>query len=196
MSVRTKHVSEIVAAIQTLVSDLDRPPLVAVTGFGGAGKSTLAARLCDDLPDAAVVPGDEFMRTRPPVGRSDDWADLDRDRLLRQVVEPGQTGAPVRYQVYDPEHQAPGPWLSVDGAGVIIVEGLALLHPDLADRYDLTVWVDVDLDIATEQGMWRDRHVFGNPQVELWEEVWKPNDAGFHHRYRPDLVADLLFTPR
>jgi len=37
--------------------------------------------------------------------------------------------------------------------------------------------------------------VFNNPQVELWDRVWKPNDAEFFRRYRPDQVADVMYAP-
>jgi hypothetical protein len=55
------------------------------------------------------------------------------------------------------------------------------------------VWVDVDLQTATRQGMRRDEHVWHNPQTELWLEVWEPNDADFYARFRPDRLADVLY---
>jgi hypothetical protein len=73
------------------------------------------------------------------------------------------------------------------------VEGCGLYVPQLADLFDLRVWIDVDLDTATGRGMWRDQHVHHNPQAELWRDVWVPNDADFFARFRPDLAADVLF---
>ncbi len=171
-----------------------RPPIVGVSGFGGAGKSTLAARLQEQLSGSVVIPGDEFLSERPPAGRSADWSAVDRDRLRRQVLDPAREGARVRYQVWDPADRAPGPWVELDQPTAIIVEGLGLYVPELIDLFDLAVWIDVDLDTATERGRWRDEHVYGNPQTDLWLDVWKPNDAEFFRRFRPDQAADVLYS--
>ena len=172
-----------------------RAPVIGVSGFGGAGKSTLAAALRQHLSGSAVVPGDDFLSAHPPTERSDTWSAVDRGRLRCQVLEPARRGAAHRYQVWDWDTRAPGPWVSLTGASAIIVEGLGLYVPELVELFDVRVWVDVDLESATAQGMWRDEHEYGNPQTELWTDVWKPNDADFFHRYRPDLAAHLLFKP-
>ena len=172
-----------------------RPPVVGVSGFGGAGKSTLAAKVAGHLAGAAVVPGDEFLRSRPPTERSDDWGDVDRVLLAEDVLAPLRAGRTASYRVYDPVRRGPGPRVSLVGATAVIVEGLGLFVPELVDLFDLRIWVDVDLDSATAQGMWRDEHEYGNPQTELWTRVWRPNDADFFTRFRPDRAADLLYRP-
>ncbi len=172
-----------------------RPPVIGISGFGGAGKSTLASQLQQQLPGSVVVPGDEFLLAHPPAERSDDWGDVDRDRLSRQVLEPAHEGMSVKYQVWDWDARAPGPWVAIDSATAIIVEGLALYVPELVSLFDLRVWIDIDLDSATAQGMWRDEHEYGNAQAALWVEVWKPNDADFFRKFRPDTAADILFKP-
>ena len=172
-----------------------RPPVVGISGFGGSGKSTLAAELAEHLPGSAVVPGDEFLRSRPPIERSEHWTSVDRDRLAGQVLEPARRGVPEAYQVWDHDAGAPGPWVSLAGATAVIVEGLGLYVPALVRLFDLRVWVDVDLDTATARGMWRDEHEYGNAQADLWTGVWRPNDADFFERYRPDRVAHILYSP-
>ncbi|MGZ4598833.1 MAG: uridine kinase family protein [Oryzihumus sp.] len=171
-----------------------RAPVVGVSGFGGSGKSTLAAALHQHLPGSTVVPGDEFLRSRPPTARSQDWGSVDRDRLADQVLEPARRGAAQAYQVWDHDTGAPGPWVSLAGATAVIVEGLGLYVPALAGLFDLRVWVDVDLDTATARGMWRDEHEYGNAQADLWTGVWRPNDADFFERYRPDRAAHILYA--
>lgn len=166
----TDDVSAITAAVRSLDVPSSRPTVIGVSGFGGSGKSTLAAALAQALPDTRVIAGDEFLLERPPSHRSDNWDVVDRGRLRAVVLE-------------------------TSDAGILVVEGLGLFGPDLVDLFDLMVWLDVDLETSTAQGMWRDEHVHGNPQTELWVEVWKPNDEDFFRIHRPDLVADLLYRP-
>ena len=64
MSTPTTY-DDLLARVRTLSTTGDRIPVVAITGHGGAGKSTLAARLAADLgldPDQ-VVATDEFYAT-------------------------------------------------------------------------------------------------------------------------------------
>jgi uridine kinase len=185
----------VVRAVRELSLGGSRPPVIGISGFGGSGKSTLAGLVRAGLPGSAVVPADEFLRTRPPADRSPDWAAVDRDRLRRQVLAPVHAGEPAAYQVWDPAVGAPGPWVSLAGAAAVVVEGLGLFVPDLLELFDVRVWLDVDLDTATARGRWRDEHVYGNPQTELWLDVWKPNDADFHRRFRPDETATIRYLP-
>lgn len=188
-----------IESIARAVCGLDLPgaraPVVGISGFGGAGKSTLAGLLQQQLAGAAVVPGDEFLRTRPPVERSDDWNAVDRDRLVREVLGPARLDGAACYQVLDPTSGALGPWVSIDHPTAFIVEGLGLYVPELVGLFDLRIWIDLDLDTSTRQGMWRDEHEYGNAQTDLWTDVWKPNDLAFFHTFRPDRSADILFTP-
>jgi uridine kinase len=191
-----ERLTDVAAAAALIRSRVETSrPVVGISGFGGAGKSTLADALAAVIPGAGVVPGDEFMIARPCATRSDDWSCIDRPRLQSQVLGPAQRGEVVRFQVFDWESQALGPWVSLDGATAVIVEGLGLFHPELVSFFDLRVWVDVDLATATAQGLWRDTHVWNNPERELWEDVWEPNDADFFRRFRPDRAADVLYSP-
>lgn len=185
----------VLAALHALPRVAPRPVVVGISGFGGAGKSTVAAALAALLPDVVVVPADEFLLARPPTTRSNDWSDVDRERLDGQVLAPARRGEAVLYQEWDSAAGAPGPWVEVGRPAVLVVEGIGLFVPDLADRFDLRVWLDVDLADAAAQGLWRDTHVYGNPQEHLWREVWVPNDAAFMAAFRPDLSADLRLTP-
>ena len=60
--------------------------LVAVDGYGGAGKSTFAARLAAALGGAAVVHTDDFATGEPGV----EWW----PRLEREVIVPLSAGEP------------------------------------------------------------------------------------------------------
>ena len=173
-----------------------RPVVIGVSGFGGAGKSMLAGQLAVTDPRLG---GRARGRVPAAPGRRPDVAttgrDVDRLRLVDQVLGPARQGEAASYQVLDPETMELGPWVSLADAEVVVVEGLGLFTPELVDLFDLRVWIDVDLAAATRQGMWRDEHEYGNAQTALWLEVWQPNDADFFARFRPDLAADVRYRP-
>lgn len=191
---RTSSLGLLVRRVEHAAAQLDRAPVVGISGFGGAGKSTLAQALRDRLHGSVVVPGDEFLRDRPSTERSTDWSGVDRGRLLEQVIRPVRRGLPARYQTYNARSDALDTWSEASGS-TVIVEGLSLFHPDLAEQFDVRIWIDVDLDTATAQGKWRDENVWHNPQTELWDNVWKPNDRDFFDTFRPDLTADITYVP-
>ena len=193
-----KHRVNDVAELAALVTDLaapsvPRPTVVAISGFAGAGKSTLARQVRERLGDAAVVSADSFIRDGLR-DRSSDWHTFDRARLRAQVLEPASRGDPIRYQAYDWERDTLGEWREVGPSRYLIVEGISILHPDLLAYYDLSVWIDCPIEVAAERGRQRDRDVFKADHDREWAEVWTPNEREFLARYRPDEAADVLFA--
>ena len=74
-----------------------RASLVAIDGFGGAGKSVLACGLRRVVADARIVEADDFWRPSPErPGRerviAEPGCDYDHARLAREVLEPLSAG--------------------------------------------------------------------------------------------------------
>jgi Uridine kinase len=177
-----------------------RPALVVgVSGFGGAGKSTLARRLAACVPEgsAVVIPADDFWVPERD-GRSSDWASYDWPRLRAQVLLPARAGHPVRYQPRDPREAPEGDgWREVpDSCRCLIVEGVGLFQPDLLPLFDLRVWVDCPLAVAAARGIRRDREEYGMDTEADWRDRWVPNDREFFERFQPNLSADLVVLTR
>jgi type I pantothenate kinase len=131
-----------------------RPYLVAVTGGVAAGKSTVAEALRGVLADQssiALVSTDAFLfpnselDRRGVAGRKGfpETFDLERlARFLRDVRAGTEARAPVyshiTYDIVASEEQV------VRQPDVLIVEGLPLLQPEVADSFDLSIYVDAD----------------------------------------------------
>jgi hypothetical protein len=168
--------------------------VVGVSGFGGAGKSTLARRLVDAVPGSARMRGDDFIDPSLAGDRSSDWSAVERRRLRSEVVDPFRAGLPGTFRRYDWVTAALRPPEPLPAAEVLVVDAVGLFHPDLDAALDLRVWVDVGLDIATGRGKARDRRA-GTDHDRLWDEVWTPNERDFAERFHPREAADVLYAP-
>ena len=169
--------------------------VVGISGFGGSGKSTLARRLVDTVPRSVRIRGDDFIAPALARERSADWAAIERMRLRRTVLEPFLSWHPGRFRRYDWGSGVLGPEEPIPEAEVLIVDAVGLFHPDLDGVIDLAVWVDVDLETATERGKQRDR-MNGDDNERVWDDVWVPNERDFAARFAPRDRADIRYQPR
>lgn len=181
---------ELKLAVQKLELE-GRPALIALSGYSGSGKSTVARTLKAELPDTEVIESDVFWI--PEDNRlSEDWSSIDRSRLMSEVLLPARLGQPVVYTPFDWENVRLGEPVTVSRCRRMIVEGIGILHPDLEGLFDLKVWIDAPFELAMGSGMRRDREEYGLENEAEWRDVWIPNERAYFGRYRPDLMADLI----
>jgi len=150
------------SAAEQLLAAIDARPgawLVAVAGIPGSGKTTICEQVRELRPRAMVVPMDGYHIPRcrlTPEGHErrgarftfDDAAfraDLSRLRETHVGSFPA-----FDHAVKDPEPNAIRVAADVP---LVLVEGLYLLMRDwaLEPLFDLTVFLDCDLDVATER---------------------------------------------
>ncbi len=178
--------------INSLAHPTNRPLIIAVSGFGGAGKTTLANKLKIQLTDAQVVCIDSFT-----IGqhwyRSADWANFDRSRFTQEILQPARGNQfPLVYSHGTWPGQTGSPTVRVPQAKYLIVKGCSIFHPDLLRYYDYKIWVDCPLSAATKRGMWRDKYVHKDPQDYYWQNIWMPNEKEFYDKYHPDKAANII----
>ncbi|MFF3419272.1 uridine kinase [Streptomyces sp. NPDC002698] len=169
--------------------------LIAVDGMGGSGKSTLASAVAR-LDDAVVVRGDDFYRPMDAGERADltpaqgydryfDW-----QRLRDEVLTPLATGHDAAYRRYD----WPTGSLATDEAcavacdGIVLVEGVYTARPELADHYDLVVYVDT----PPEESMRRLRARGDDHGPIDWEARWRLAEEHYLNTTRPRERAHLV----
>jgi hypothetical protein len=58
---------------------------------------------------------------------------------------------------------------------------------------DVTVWCDVELDVAVSRGMARDREL-GRRHEVLWTDVWALNERDFAQEFMPREHAETLYA--
>lgn len=155
-------------AVVDLLSSRSGPCLIAIDGLPVSGKSTLATRLEDEL-GATTLYLDDFVADPAT------W---------RGIAEPGFPFPYFRYDAFMAAVRAlaagrtarfwPLDWSTsaiapeereIQPGGLIVVEGVSSLHPDLAPLYDLRFWVESDAGSTLSASLARG--------VGDWEAAWR-----------------------
>jgi uridine kinase len=139
--------------------------VVALDGVDGAGKTVLGrelALLLDGRREVHRAGVDGFHRPRArryARGRTAEsfYRDsYDHDALRGELVDPFRAGAPFRPAVFDVEADAALPPGGADPAAgpgaLLLLDGIFLHRPELADLWDASVWVEVPFAVSVPRG--------------------------------------------
>jgi|SRR5579884_106500 len=152
--------------------------IVAVDGHGGAGKSTVAARLADALGGVPVVHTDDFASWDEPI----EW----RPRLLAEVLEPLARGEPARFRPTSWDG-APREVVEVVPADAVVLEGVTASRKVFRPYLTFVVWVEAPREVRLRRGLERD----GEGARAQWE-AWMAAEDDYVARERPAERADLI----
>jgi len=173
-------------------------------GGSGSGKSSLAALVAEAL-GAVVVPGDDFFaatipdaewEARTPAARAADC--IDWRRLRAEALEPLRAGRAAAWHPFDfvagmrPDGTYPmAPDVVVrQPAAVIVFDGAYATRPELADLIDLSVLVDVPVEIRHQRLAAREDQQF----LAAWHARWDAAEAYYLTHVRPKSAFDLVVT--
>lgn len=157
------------------------PSFVAVDGPGGAGKSSLAARLAAALPEAEIVPTDDFASWEVPL----DWW----PRLLAEVLEPLAAGLEARYRRYDWVKRELGAERIVSPRRFVLLEGVSSGRREFRPYLDFVIWVETEREERLRRGLERD----GEDMRQQWLE-WMSEEDRHITEQRTPVVADLTIS--
>jgi uridine kinase len=194
----------IVAAIRGLMLDRTTPILVALDGGSGAGKSTLALLIVEEL-GAALIQSDDFFAAeitdagwdaRSPKERARDV--IDWRRLRAEALEPLRAGKPARWHAFDFEagvrpdgtYAVRSDYVERQPSAVIVLDGAYSTQPALADLIDLSVLVDVPIDLRHKRLAAREDPDF----MAAWHARWDVAEQYYFTHVRPKSAFDLVVT--
>lgn len=166
---------------------------LAIEGGSAAGKTTLAALLCERYGAAVFHTDDFFLRTeqRTPERLAEIGGNMDRERLESDVLQPLQRRETVRFRPFDCRTMTLGDEVQVTPRPLTVVEGAYSMHPKLAAYYDLAVFLDVDPTL--QQARIRTRNT--PDQAVCFFAEWIPREQAYfvatNVKERCDVVIEI-----
>ncbi|XP_024535400.1 uncharacterized protein LOC9637193 isoform X2 [Selaginella moellendorffii] len=132
-----------VQAVQTLLNKKGAPIIVGIGGPSGSGKTSLAHKMAN-IVGCEVISMENYFKTEEiKEFKYDDFTTLDLALLLKNI-EDAKTMRPTRIPVFDFERNVRSGTKELevsDECGVVIVEGVYALHPDIRGFLDMSIAV-------------------------------------------------------
>jgi hypothetical protein len=186
---RIESLAELVRLIFKATGDAGgRPPVVAVDGRSGSGKTTIAERLRAAVTGAEVVHTDDIAWWHSRFG----WDDL----MISGVLDPIHRGQPVHYRPPAWEERGRPGQIDVSAhAPLVIVEGVGAARGELTHLLDAAIWVQSDFVEAERRAVTRDGG--DSTAAARWHE-WMAEEVPFLATDRPWERATLIIagTPK
>ena len=166
--------------------------IVGITGYGGSGKSHLADRLSDHF----TIQNDQVVRIDNLYGQNPKGPgifDQSNWTLIERILKDSSFGRRLKYTGKD--HKGKNLYFDEQLPNIVIFEGIRLLQPKFNKYFDLQVWIDCPQDFAIKRAKERDLSQGENEErVAMWDTDWGPKDKKYFDTYRPDRLADFLYT--
>ena len=167
--------------------------LVAIDGGAGAGKSSLARGIRDQLGSVSVVRTDDFFRplNEHPIAHlpAEKLYELyfPWERMRDEALMPLHRGETARYQRYDWSTDRLLEWISIESAEIVLVEGVFSSRPELRPMLDAVILVEAPRAERLRRVLARDPN-----SVDDWLTPWMFAEDWYLDQIRPQDTADLL----
>ena len=163
--------------------------IIAIDGNCASGKSTLAAKLAEELDATLFHMDDYFLRPeqRTAERRAEIGGNVDRERFYEEVLLPLTKRESVTYRRFDCRTQTLLPAVIVEPKARILIEGSYALHPMLRPHYDLRILLRIDPAVQRERILLRE----GAERAETFFSLWLPLENTYFSSLDAD-AADLV----
>ena len=191
--------------LATVVAGTSGRATVVVDGRTGSGKTSFGHELATALVrlDRPVLRAslDDFKRPWADRRRYDRESGegyyrnaFDTAAVRRLLLDPFARGEPVALCSIDPLTQLDHSSETVRPAGdaVLVVDGVFALRPELAEAWNVAVWLEVDAATALARGVARDRDRVGPGAEALHLDRYRGAEEIYLAECRPVARADVV----
>ena len=143
---------------------------LAIEGGSASGKSTLGKMLAE-IYGCTLFHMDDFFLTpnmRTAERLAEAGGNVDRERFLAEVLTPLSRGEEIAYRRYDCSMGEIMPPESKKPTRLTVTEGAYSLHPDLADLYNLKVFIDVTPELQRARILKRNSPEMAERHFSTW----------------------------
>ena len=201
-----------IARLASMIAAVERPhpARVALDGVDGAGKTHLADELVGPLSRSgrqiirASIDGFHYPRAhRYKRGRKS--ADgyfhdsFNYGQLRSQLLDPLGPGGSMEYRSAAFDYRVDSPiealLLTADRDAILLVDGVFLQVPHLADAWDFIVWVEAPFETTVERAVLRDAARGGDETATraAYAVRYVPGQQLYLDSCHPKASADVIF---
>lgn len=167
---------------------------LAIEGGSASGKTTLSG-VFKQIYSATVFHMDDFF-LRPEQRTQERYAqvggNIDKERFLEEVLIPMKKNEPIHYRRFDCSTFTINPAVVMEPSEVTVVEGAYSMHPELAEFYNLSVFLDVSSQLQEE----RIRKRNSPDMAERFFKEWIPMENRYFEemgvKERCDMEIDII----
>lgn len=180
--------TRVVEAIRQRLLQQERV-IVAIDGRCGSGKTTLAARLQEELSCAVYHMDDFFPRPeqRTEERLSQPGGNVDHERFLEEVLLPLVKAQGVTYRPFICSRQQLGEPVTVAANRLTVVEGSYSCHPALWAHYDLRIFLTID----PEEQLRRIEARSGPEKAQQFRHRWIPFEERYFQAFDVQTRCDM-----
>ena len=133
---------------------------------------------------------DFFLRPeqRTPARFAEPGGNLDRERLLEEVLAPLRQGQPISFRRFDCHSLTLLPPVAVAPSPLAVVEGSYSLHPELAPMYDISVCLTLSPELQRRRILARN----GEAMARRFFERWIPLEQAYFDAMKPQTRCSFL----
>lgn len=164
--------------------------IIAVDGRCASGKTSLSKAISQRL-DCNVIHTDDFylqpfQRTEERL--SEAGGNLDRERLLNEVIKPLTDGGEAIYRPLVCSTMIFSDEIRLEHKSICIIEGSYSCHPELRDYYDITVFLTTDKKTQMNRILQRN----GEEKLKVFLSKWIPMEEKYFEAFDVEKRADLV----
>ncbi|MGI5936089.1 MAG: uridine kinase family protein [Oscillospiraceae bacterium] len=181
----------LIERVRALLAEKTDPVIVGIDGDCCSGKTTLAARLSQVL-DCNIFHADDFFlrpAQRTEARLKEPGGNLDRERLLAQILEPLRAGKAVTFQPFSCATMSLLPSVTMPKKCLNVVEGAYSLHPDLWNMYDLRVFLTAPREIRLERLRRRE-----SDKIDTFLNLWIPLEDEYFRVFDIESRVDIVLS--
>lgn len=183
------YYSEVFRRIDALLIS-DNRVIVAIEGYCGAGKSTLAEAIGQTY-DCNVFHMDHFFLT--PELRTEErlmeiGGNVDYVRFREEVIFGLQSGKEFKYRIYDCKKMSMSEQITVLPKQLSIIEGAYSMHQTLVDYYNLKIFLKIDKEEQKNRILKRN----GDVMLNRFLSEWIPKENIYFDKMRIEQTCDLV----